>query len=409
MLVQFRFKNFGPFKQETVFDMRAVKAYKEHPSNLISLDNADDVVHVAAIYGANASGKSNFVDAYSCFVDIIINSFSDSNENDQDVAIEHYWNPFLFIENASGTPTEFEAVYTDDRFEYQYGFIYDTNSILYEWFYRTSLSAKQKRKNVILERSPNNSFRLGVLSKECEIYIKNIENNVLALSFFSKLKLRTTIFKSLRSEITAILPIHFTNEIFYNNRLKRFFGSDQFLNEKNVLLLFLSAIDVGISDIEVERNKDKVMVYSIHIGPDDNKYRVPFEIESDGTKKAIAIFSLVITAIQKGLGLIIDELNSQMHPLLFKFIVDLFYTNSSSAQLIFTTHDTFLLDKRYMRRDQIWFTNKAKDGISSLYSLSDFKVRNDASFEKDYLSGSFGAIPILQDYSFEEDEANGNG
>ena len=105
----------------------------------------------------------------------------------------------------------------------------------------------------------------------------------------------------------------------------------------------------------------------------------------------------------------IDEFHSQLHPLLQKYILDLFYEQSDGGQIIYTTHDTTLLDKKYMRRDQIWFTNKNEDGESSLYSLADFNVRNFDSFEKDYLSGIYGGIPNLKDYSFVGGISDGEG
>jgi len=129
---------------------------------------------------------------------------------------------------------------------------------------------------------------------------------------------------------------------------------------------------------------------------------LPLELESTGTRKAIAVYSFVRIAVTNGLGLMIDELNNQLHPLLQKYIIDLFYEESTQGQLIYTTHDTSLLDKRFMRRDQICFTSKSEAGESSLYSLAEFKIRNDKSFGADYLGGVFGGIPNLKDFSFKE-------
>ena len=166
------------------------------------------------------------------------------------------------------------------------------------------------------------------------------------------------------------------------------------------MLSFLSAIDVGIKDIAVEKNKNSNTVYTYHMGKDKELYRFPLDIESDGTKRAIAIYSFVRVAVLYGKGLIIDEFNNQLHPLLQKYIIDLFYEESKCGQLIYTTHDTSLMDKQFMRRDQIWFTSKNDFGETSLYSLAEFKIRNDKSFEKDYLGGIYGGIPILKDFSF---------
>ena len=109
-------------------------------------------------------------------------------------------------------------------------------------------------------------------------------------------------------------------------------------------------------------------------------------------------------AILRDGSLFVDELNIKLHPLLLKFIIDLFYEKNSKAQLIYTTHDTTLMDKKFFRRDQIWFVQKDEFGYSELTALSDFKVRSDASFEKDYLAGVYGGIPLIKDFEMKEGE-----
>lgn len=116
------------------------------------------------------------------------------------------------------------------------------------------------------------------------------------------------------------------------------------------------------------------------------------------------LFIYARNAILNNKAIFADELNIKLHPLLLKFIIDLFYDEKSSAQLIYTTHDTTLMDKRFFRRDQIWFVQKDKFGYSELVALSDFKVRSDASFEKDYLAGVYGGIPDLEEYEMKEGE-----
>jgi AAA15 family ATPase/GTPase len=118
-------------------------------------------------------------------------------------------------------------------------------------------------------------------------------------------------------------------------------------------------------------------------------------LESAGTKQAITIYSLFRTAVLNNKGLIIDEFNNKLHPLLQKYLIDIFYNEDTVGQLIYTTHDTFLLDKQYMRRDQIWFTQKDRYGATELYSLVEYKVRNSAPYEKEYLMGKYGGIPLV--------------
>lgn len=399
MLVQFRLKNYGPFKDETEFDMRAVKSYKEHPYNLIEEPDGNAYLKVASIYGANASGKSNFVDAYHAFRNIVLYSFSSKDEQGKKSVLEKSYFPFLFDAESEKEDTEFEAVYRDDLYEYKYGFIYNKERICYEWLYRRAVETK--RQTVVFERAFDEIKFGSSVRKSCEKYAADIEQDVLVLSFFRRIKLRTTVFKDVDRCIYNILPLKTTGEEDTDDMLAYYF-SDFTPEEKEELLAFLGAIDVGIKDIDVEENEENIRVFTYHEDSNGEKKKVPFEIESDGTKKAIAVFSFVKVAIIADKGLIIDELNVQLHPLLLKYIVDLFYCAETKGQLIYTTHDTTLLDKRYMRRDQIWFAEKNQMGESTLFSLAEFKVRNDQSFEKGYLGGAFGGIPILKDFSVKE-------
>ena len=145
-------------------------------------------------------------------------------------------------------------------------------------------------------------------------------------------------------------------------------------------------------------SEKKIRFTTFHVGVDRETYPLNLWRESEGTIKAIILFILAKKAMLNNRSIFIDELNIKLHPLLLKFIIDLFYKENSEAQLIYTTHDTTLLDKKFFRRDQIWFVQKDEFGYSKLTALSDFKVRSDASFEKDYLAGVYGGIPFLKDF-----------
>jgi AAA15 family ATPase/GTPase len=119
------------------------------------------------------------------------------------------------------------------------------------------------------------------------------------------------------------------------------------------------------------------------------------------------LFIYARTAVLNDKSMFVDELNIKLHPLLLKFIIDLFYEGDSKAQLIYTTHDTTLMDKKFFRRDQILFVQKDEFGYSELFALSDFKVRSDASFEKDYLAGVYGGIPFIKDFDLKEGGVDG--
>lgn len=407
MLVMFRFKNFGPFKDETVLDMRAIKSYKEHPYNLITECNECNLLKVVAVYGANASGKSNFVDAYDCFLNLVNRSFRINNKEEEDSILKKHYYPFLFDSHTMREDIEFEAVYHLGGYEYKYGFIYNQDLIKYEWLYKKSLSTN--RQSTIIERSAKKIDLGNSVRTSCEKYTDDIAPNVLALSFFSSLNLKNDVFRTVVFCITDILPLSLSCDDESKYMLDQYFSKYFDEDEKTNLLKFLNAIDVGIKDISVKKNNDKTMVFTSHKTNTGELISFPIEIESDGTRRAIAIYSYIRVAVLYGKGLIIDEFNNQLHPLLQKFLIDLFYEDSSTGQLVYTTHDTSLMDRRFMRRDQIWFIDKDSNGVSSLYSLSDFKIRNDkSSFKNDYLGGVYGAIPNLNDFSFMED-ANGNG
>ena len=173
-------------------------------------------------------------------------------------------------------------------------------------------------------------------------------------------------------------------------------------NDKKKLLEFLTAIDTGIDDIEYDDSEKDIKFTTIHVGKDGEKYPLNLFFESEGSIKSIVLFICARSAVETNHLMVVDELNTKLHPLLLKFIIDLFYDESSMGQLIYTTHDTTLLDKRFFRRDQIWFVQKDEFGYSELVALSDFKVRTDASFEKDYLAGVYGGIPLLKGFTMKE-------
>lgn len=397
MLVQFMLKNVLSFREETRLDMSAIHAYKEHESNLIDFGGKEKILRVAAIYGANASGKSNLHLAMSYFQKIVKESLNNV-EDGFDSAIKKYYNPFFF-ERGEGEESEFQIIEIIDNSEYRYGFQYDSERIITEWLYQKSL--KTNRTKIIYERM-NDRVEFGQsVRKECEVYKEQLPKETLVLSFFNKLKLKTSIFNNVYSGImdTFVVPPDFCEDIGIMERYLPLV-IDQ---GKNDLVEFLKAIDVGIEDIEYEDNDESgIEFFTLHRGKNDDEYLLNLFNESEGTLKSIILFIYARIAILNNQSLFVDELNIKLHPLLLKFVVDLFYNDESTAQLIYTTHDTTLMDKRFFRRDQIWFVQKDEFGYSELVALSDFKVRSDASFEKDYLSGVYGGIPLLQDFNMKE-------
>lgn len=397
MLVQFMLKNVLSFKNETVLDMTAINAYKEHEYNLIESSTREKFLKVAAIYGANASGKSNLYLAMGYFKRIVAESFNNISEG-KTPAIDEYYFPFSFEQNKENS--EFEIILILGGYEYKYGFEYNDKCIVSEWMYRKNIDTN--RNTVIVERTENSIVLGPAVRKECDVYKNQIPSETLALSFFNRLKLQTDIFREIYSGIMDILIV---SADFYENRdiLKDLLPKVIDI-EKEKLVAFLKAIDSGIRDVFYEKNEKEVELYTTHIGKDGSNYALNLYNESEGTIRSILIFINARAAIDTDRTMLVDELNIKLHPLLLKFIVDLFYEKGSKAQLIYTTHDTTLMDKKFFRRDQIWLVQKDEFGYSELTALSDFKVRSDASFEKDYLAGVYGGIPLIKEFQMKEGE-----
>lgn len=397
MLVQFMLKNVLSFKEETVLDMTAINAYKEHESNLIDIGIKEKYIKVAAIYGANASGKSNLYLAMWYFQHIVAESLNNVGVGEEP-AISEYYYPFSF--EAEPENSEFQITVIVGNYEYRYGFEYNAECIVTEWMYRKSIETN--RTSTIFERTTHTVDFGHTVRQECDVYKEQIPPETLVLSFFYRLKMKTDIFNSVCRGIMDIFvaPPNFCED----KRALKPILPNVIDGDKKSLLAFLSAIDTGIIDIYYKKQEKTVEFYTIHKGRDGEEYATLLDNESDGTIKSIILYNYVRSAILDNRSIVVDEINIKLHPLLLKFIVDLFYEENTQAQLIYTTHDTTLMDKKFFRRDQIWFVQKDEYGYSELSALSDFKVRSDASFERDYLAGVYGGIPLIKEFEMKEGE-----
>lgn len=388
--------NFLSFKEDVVLDMTAIKAYKEHEYNLINIGTTEQFLKVATIYGANASGKTNLFFAMYVFRQIVLQSFNTIDDHAESLLNKHYL-PFHFQQEKKNIEFEIIQIINDD--EYKYGFEYNESEIVAEWFYRKSLETK--RTTTILERTYSDISLGASVNKFCKMYKEQIPKKTLALTFLSKLKLGTDVFSTIYDGILNLGTM--PSNMYESPQILKRFLLPILDSNKAELLEFLSTIDTGISNISYATTDDTIDFYSHHIGKDNTPYMIDLFDESEGTLKCMAIFMTAKLAINQGQLLFIDELNAKLHPLLLKYIVDLFNSSdNATGQLLYTSHDTTLLDRRYFRRDQIWFVEKDKFGVSSLYALSDFKIRTDASFEKDYLGGVYGGIPFLENHGMKE-------
>ena len=394
MVISFSMKNVLSFKDKVVLDMTAIDDYDEHPSNLIKRDNGENLLKVATIYGANASGKSNLCDGLALFTWIVIESNNNADEQKK-TAIQRYYEPFAISDDVDNS--EYEIHLSIDGYEYTYGFEFNSEKIVEEWLYKENAKKKQ---SIIFERLENRIEFGKTIDKECQIYGKQLSKETLVLSFFNKLTLNTKEFKKVYNEISNIWSFR---EFFWEgaDEIEEFLPK-RIDEDKEEILTFLNAIDSGIKDIDYTKIGDDVSIVTYHEGEDGLLHELELFHESEGTLKSIKVYLFISIVIRGGDFVFIDEFNGKLHPLLLKYFIDLFYQEDSRAQLVYTTHDTALLDAKYFRKDQVLFVNKDKFGKSSLSSLSDFVERKDGeSFADNYLAGVYGGIPILKDIILE--------
>lgn len=414
MLIRFNFKNFKSFKDENVLDMEAT-SLKEHEYNVVKTDNIN-LLKVAAIYGANASGKTNVLQAFDYMKKRILVS-DDSKKNspiDED-------NVYSFMINNEPISLEVEILTKNNKI-YKYGFDVLKDSIVSEWLYIKKIN----KFYLVFEREKNN---VTMKSNNKISGLANIDERTLFLNIYSKIDKDNEDFNNVYDWFVNANYLDLGNprfEDFINTRISLKILSDE--KYKKELLRFIKTFDSGIEGIkttpdsieEVQNNNRVVKVELIHRGENNELKALPLELESNGTRKMFHLFDFFMDALRNGMVLFIDELDAKLHPLLTRYIINLFHnseTNISNGQLIYSTHDTVNLNKDTFRRDEIWFTEKNKDGVSELYALSDYildeedgnnksgkKVRNDATYNKDYLTGRYGAIPVLEEFEISHEK-----
>lgn len=412
MLIMFKVKNYTSFKDEAILDMRAV-SYKQHPTHLLETHDGVKLVKTVAIYGANASGKSNFVSAMFFFENYIFDQFiSKSEDND----FESYnkrmatrLEPFLLAEHKN-MASEFDIIFSYNGKTIQYGFECTSEEVINEWYFIDNKKVFERNKNTVtfgslydkyikeFTKVPKERLYLSVL----EYFLSEEEKDIILsdfIHFFTK-------------EYDVFL------EVFFESTIKHTLGSvginKRLLTNKafcKKVEKYLIQIDVGIKGLRVGeqilmdektgKEKKRKTLKTIHDIYDENdkicgQKEFDLQQESTGTLRFLRYIQEVVEMTERGGVFVVDEISARLHPLLAKLIIDIFQdSKNTKAQLIFTTHDISLLNKDQFRRDEVVFVDKNNKGESLMYSLSDLKVRDDATFNKDYLQGKYGAIPIF--------------
>ena len=419
MLIKFVFKNFKSFKDEATINLAASKI-SEYSEHLFCFAN-DKILPVLAIYGANASGKSSVYQAFEYMSEYVANSFKYGGDEDSKEKSEFEYmkpTPFLFSKTNRESESHFEVFFNDVGGEttktHNYGFTVNLQGVTKEWLNSKAKTARHYKR--VFYRDIESGLDLsGIAAKYRENIEVSLEKETLIISLGAKLKM---------PKLKAIRDWFLKNEFAdFGDPVQSFFLSRMlpsgFVEESDVqndVVRFLSSFDNSIKGFTIEKvpssdsdkKDDRYMIDTIHSMIDsDETTSIPLSLESDGTLKMFALYPSLQSALEKGSVLFVDELNARLHPLLVKNFIGTFLnpaTNPHRAQLIFTTHDTWQLATDMLRRDEIWFAEKDKDGASTIYSLADcvdddgVKIRKDENYEKSYLNGKYNAVPRIASF-----------
>ncbi len=422
MLIEFTVGNYRSFLTPMTLSLEATKLR----ANEKMLDEQNvfrsgdlSLLRSAAIYGANASGKSNLISAMAFMKNFVLHSAKDS-QTGEPTGIERFRLSTMSLQE----PALFQIIFALGDKCYRYGFEIDDKIVRAEWLYHTT-----KRETRLFMRQGDQFELSGPFVKEGRGLENRTRDNALFLSVVAQFNgaIAMMILRWFRTKLNIISGLEDVG--YFNFTLQRF-EKDAVFRQR--VLDFIHLADVGITDVRVETKSltdallpDEVRELLQHLATAkgisetepfikslktshpifDSEHNLvgqeTFDMEkqeSEGTQKIFSLSGPLLDTLEQGKVLVIDELEARLHPLLTLEIIRLFNsaeTNPHNAQLIFATHDTGLLSQSLLRRDQIWFTEKDKYGATDLYSLAELNVRNDAAFEKQYITGRYGAIPFI--------------
>ncbi|MEN4041426.1 MAG: AAA family ATPase [Anaerolineaceae bacterium] len=416
MLIEFKFKNFRSFREEVMLSMVA-SADKTLPENTIVAPEfgGRNLLCSAVVYGPNAAGKSNLI-AAARFVDEYVNSSAERNLYSP-IAVT----PFLLIAEPGTAPAEFELTFIDSQaVRYLYGFHVTTRQVVREWLVAYPKGSPQtwfEREHTV-GKEPEWYFGRNLKGKNNQV-AELTRPDVLFLSNAAKFNHRQLgrVFEWFQKSLRVIDADRLNPYLYtYSAALAK---NDRQAQER--IRRLLAVADFGISDFEVREetytekdlpddmpaelrsqiiNRKHLDVYMRHPIGEKSEVAFPLEEESNGTQRLFALSGPLVDVLDNGWTLFVDELDASLHPLLVRYLVELFHNqqiNRRGAQLIFNTHDTTLMDGCLFRRDQIWFVEKDRQGCSHLYPLLDYSPRKDEALAKGYLLGRYGAIPFLSE------------
>jgi hypothetical protein len=428
MLVEFAVSNFRSVANRQTLSMVA-SADRRHRGDQVREDvgkSTPDLLTSAVLYGANGAGKSNLLLALDFMRVAVTSSFQ--APADAAIAVT----PFAFAEAASQAGSEFEAIFVEAGVRYQYGFVLDRQRVRREWLYAFP-DGKQQR---WFERGSDEA-ELGVPAK---IEMPRPDNWYFGPHFQGQKRLwqdatrANALFLSTAIQLNAeqLRPVYdwFATRLAFIGRFQSVapaYTAERCLADasfKQRVVELLRRADLHVDDIDVRRERiDRVEVQTdaadhirqflaaellgreipvvslVHRAPNGREAHFKLDEESAGTERLFGLVGPLLDVLDRARVLVVDELDSSLHAVLVKELVALFHRRDSNprhAQLVFSTHDTTLLDQDLFRRDQIWLVEKDRDLATTLVPLTDFSPRKGENLEKGYLQGRYGARPLVR-------------
>ncbi len=372
MLIQFNFRNYRCYQEQMSLDLSATK-YTEHSGHII-IEGTEKLLPAAVIFGANSAGKTTILNALCRMKELVLNGVPASMDES-----------FFFAEEK--TPTMFEVYFTDSETEksYCYGFELGEEGIEEEWLSAKSRTQKQYRELFYREKEDINISGLSAGA------VNRIHKNLSRRSLLLHASLQEGYDKAepVRKFFDGITVMHGSDSVCIEGK------PDPAINA------YLNAFDPSIEGLE-EDGENRILV----VRKDDqgNRRMLPLSHEAEGVRRMCALYPLLKKTMEEGGVLLCDNLDFGLHTLLVRNIMITFLTanaNPNHAQIIMTTHDSWLLSNHVLRRDEIWFARRQENQSSVLYSLAEFadedgnKIRKDQNHEKNYMMGKYGAVPEL--------------
>ena len=413
MLLEFRVGNYRSIRDEQVLSLVASTTDEElEDTHLVptGLKAFPSAVRSAVVYGPNASGKSTLLFALNYMRAVVAESAAVIQPG-QTYNVQ----PFKLDQSFAKAPTTFEMTFLIDGVRHQYAFEMTSQRFVSESLvvYRTSKPTKWYSRRLMDDGETYEYEFSAYLTGSRKLWQDSTRPNALFLSTAAQLnsELLSPVFRAIVDDI-AYLPAGSAFDPEFTTTLLTTEEGRAAIRD------FLAAADISIADVQAVARKGLRQQIFLHAGgmapssPEERELLFPifqhtttngsakFELheESDGTQRLYGMAAPVIDVLKRGRTLVVDELDSSLHPLLVRRLISMFHDpsiNKAGAQLVFSTHDTSLLDHTLFRRDQIWFTEKDREQATRVYPLTDFSPRKREAWENGYLTGRYGAVPFF--------------